>query len=149
MPPPRKCRSTVSALCALLSCSAAICQMIMSMWLSVWTNKWWWWWIQYNNTKSTDCYFILFYCKWPNHSTEQTPRRHSTWSVVSTFTLCDILLSVARGHHLDPLDTCVSFDLFSFSCFVNSEREGCTTDRKLKYHQRRRVHIKLWIHLVR
>ena len=36
-------RSTVSALCALLSCSAAICQM-MSMWLSVWTNKWWWWW---------------------------------------------------------------------------------------------------------
>ena len=38
------CRSTVSALCALLSCSAAICQMIMSMWLSIWTNKWWWWW---------------------------------------------------------------------------------------------------------
>ena len=36
------CRSTVSALCALLSCSAAICQMIMSMWLSIWTNKWWW-----------------------------------------------------------------------------------------------------------
>ena len=41
------CRSTVSALCALLPCSAAICQTIMSMWLSVWTNKWWWWWWQH------------------------------------------------------------------------------------------------------
>jgi len=38
------CRSTVSALCALLPCSAAVYQMIMSMCLSIWTNKWWWWW---------------------------------------------------------------------------------------------------------
>ena len=32
-------RSTVSALYALLSCSAAICQMIMSMRLSIWTKN--------------------------------------------------------------------------------------------------------------
>ena len=43
------CRSTVIALCALLSCSAAICQKIMSMWSSIWTNKWWWWWWWFPN----------------------------------------------------------------------------------------------------